>query len=127
MYAAAAPRMSILDAITAAFGKYVDISGRAARREYWLFVLFLLVANIATLLLDLGVWRSLDFTPFNALFAFLTIVPSFTAAIRRLHDTGRSGWWLLILLVPLVGAVLFIYWLCLRGDQAPNTYGSPTG
>lgn len=126
MYAAA-PRAGFLDSISAAFGKYVDIGGRAARREYWFFMLFLLLANIATLVLDLGIWRSVDFTPFNALFAFLTVVPSFTAAIRRLHDTGRSGWWLLILLVPLVGAVLFIYWLCQRGDQATNTYGPPAG
>ena len=127
MHASAIPQPGFADAVLSALARYTDIQGRTARREYWLFTLFLFAASLATLGLDLGIWRSMDFTPINALFAFLTVIPSLTASIRRLHDIGRSGWWLLVLVVPLLGIVVFVYWACLRGDQLANRYGPPAG
>jgi uncharacterized membrane protein YhaH (DUF805 family) len=127
MHATAIDQLGFTGAITAALAKYTDIQGRASRREYWYFTLFLVVASLTTLGMDLGIWRSMTFTPFNAMFAFLTIIPGLAVSIRRLHDIGRSGWWLLIVGVPLAGAVMFVYWACLPGDQASNQYGGPTG
>lgn len=127
MYAPAIAQMGFKDAIATALARYTEINGRASRREYWFFALFVATASLATLGMDLGIWRSVDFTPCNALLAFLTIVPSLAVSVRRLHDIGRSGWWLLLIFLPLVGGVMLVYWTCLRGDRLPNAYGAPMG
>ena len=113
------------DAVTAALCDYTAIEGRTARRAYWLFMLFVTGAGLLTLLIDLGLWRSFSFTPLNALFAFLMLIPTATASVRRLHDVGRSGWWLGVAVVPLAGAAVLIYWTAQAGDAGGNDYGLP--
>ena len=99
--------------------KYADFSGRARRKEYWMFTL---IVAIGTLLLGaLGqVSMLFGFLYFLAMLAVL--VPGLSAGVRRLHDTGRSGWMLLLAFIPLLGLIV-IYWLALDSQPGSNPYG----
>ena len=112
-----APRkMSFVDAIKYCLTNYANFKGRAARSEYWLFYLFaILVYFVAAL-----VAPALYILVILGLF-----VPSIAALTRRLHDTGRQGATALFLLIPLVGAILVLVWLCTEGDKTPNNFGPP--
>lgn len=100
--------MTFQDSIKVCFNKYVDFSGRASRSEYWWFVLFVFLGSIVA---------SLFGHLLHLLFALGTLLPSLAAATRRLHDTGRSGWWQLIGLVPLVGWIILIVFLAQEGSH----------
>ncbi|SMF18121.1 Uncharacterized membrane protein YhaH, DUF805 family [Alteromonadaceae bacterium Bs31] len=101
-----------------AFKKYADFSGRSRRKEYWMFVLFYLIIYIALIVVD-----SVLGTMFLALiFSLVLLVPSISIAARRLHDTGRSGWWQLIALIPLIGTIVLIVFLA-QDSHAENSYG----
>jgi uncharacterized membrane protein YhaH (DUF805 family) len=94
--------MSFQEAIRVCFQKYADFNGRASRSEYWWFVLFLVLAGLAASMIN----------PIaSGLFTLGTLLPSTAAATRRLHDTGRSGWWQLIVLVPLMGLIVILVFL----------------
>jgi len=86
--------MTFQEAIRVCFNKYADFTGTASREEYWWFFLFLVLGSLLAIALNTGLAMA---------FSLATILPSLAAATRRLHDTGRSGWWLLISLVPLLG------------------------
>ncbi len=102
--------------------RYALFTGRAGRAEYWWFVL----ANFIVLLILGALGRvSVIFNVLYALYSLALIVPSIAVGIRRLHDTGRSGWWLLILLVPLVGFIVLIVFLATQGNPGANQYGPP--
>jgi uncharacterized membrane protein YhaH (DUF805 family) len=107
--------VTFTQAISTCFSKFVDFSGRASRSEFWWFFLFqvivLVVASIVHPVLYLIVALGL-------------LLPGTGASVRRLHDTGRTGWWVLISLVPLIGLVL-IYFLALEGNTGANQYGDP--
>jgi len=101
--------------------KYMDFNGRARRSEYWWFVLFYVFANLIASLVDGFVLGGL---PVLQVILWLgLLLPSVGVAIRRLHDTDRTGWWLLLMLVPVIGAVIVIIFLCLRGTSGPNRFG----
>jgi len=107
--------MNFQQAVQTCFRKYVDFSGRGARSEYWWFVLaYVIVALVA------GQIHQVLYS--IAVLAFL--LPLLAAGARRLHDTGKSGWWLLLGLIPLVGLVL-IYFMVQPSDPEPNAYGPP--
>jgi uncharacterized membrane protein YhaH (DUF805 family) len=91
--------MSFQDAIRVCFNKYADFDGRASRPEYWWFFLFVMLVSVA---------GSIISPMLSGLFTLATLLPSIAAATRRLHDTGRSGWWQLIVLVPLVGFIVIL-------------------
>lgn len=118
----AAPPRGFVEAIKVCFAKYVDFQGRASRSELWWFVLFyyivliVLGALFTALLGENGVW----FLYVGLLVFFL---PLLGVIVRRLHDTDRSGWWYLISLVPLVGFIVLIVFLCQRGTPGPNRFG----
>jgi uncharacterized membrane protein YhaH (DUF805 family) len=106
--------------------QYVDFEGRARRTEYWMFVLFSVIISIVLNVLDnlLG----LAFIPGSAgwlslLYSLAVLLPGLGVSVRRLHDTGRTGWWVLIALVPLAGAIVLIVFAALEGDRGPNAYG----
>lgn len=107
--------------------KYADFTGRASRPEYWWYVLANVLAfTIATMIdsltglngLVLGVYG-----PVSAALALGLLSPTLAITARRLHDTGRSGWWILLTLVPFVGLVV-VYFLVLEGTDGPNEYGT---
>jgi uncharacterized membrane protein YhaH (DUF805 family) len=104
----------------AALKKYADFSGRARRREYWMFVLVNFV--ISCVLAGLG-YVSSAFNVLSYVYTLAVLIPSFAVGARRLHDTGRSGWWLLIGLIPLVGVIILIVFFCQDSDPGDNEYG----
>jgi uncharacterized membrane protein YhaH (DUF805 family) len=113
--------MGFGDAIKTCFTKYAEFKGRAARPEYWWFFLsYLVLVVVLSFLGSFG--RTLTFIVWLAY-----IVPLLAAGVRRLHDTDKSGWWLLIGLIPLVGAIILIVFLATAGQPASNQYGLPPG
>jgi uncharacterized membrane protein YhaH (DUF805 family) len=115
--------MSFGDAVRTCFSKYADGKGRAGRPEYWWFFLsYILVYIVAAII---GGALKASWIVFIALLVY--IVPLITAAVRRLHDTGRSGWWYFISLIPLVGTIILIVFLATEGNPGPNEYGPPPG
>lgn len=102
--------------------EFATFSGRARRREYWMFVLVNLGAALVAALLDQLLFGG-DTAVISGLYALAVLVPGLAVAVRRLHDTGRSGWWLLISLVPLVGGIVLFVFLVLDSDPGPNAYG----
>ncbi|MFI8338690.1 DUF805 domain-containing protein [Streptomyces sp. NPDC085639] len=100
--------------------KYAVFSGRARRQEYWMFFLFNIAAAIILLILDgvLGTYPLL-----YGIYVLAVFLPNLGVTIRRLHDTGKSGWWIFIGAVPLVGLVWIIVLLASAGQQQPNQYG----
>ena len=101
--------------------KYMDFNGRAIRSEYWWFALFYLVPNVICSVLDELVFGGLPVLQVILLISLL--LPIISVTIRRLHDTDRSGWWLLLVLVPVIGTVVLLIFMCLRGTSGPNRFG----
>ena len=101
------------------FAKYFDFSGRAKRTEYWSF--YLIHAIVFAVLFSLGATVGWVFFVLFGIYYLATIIPSVAVLVRRLHDTGRSGWWVLIGFVPFGGIVLLIF--TLMGSDGPNDYG----
>jgi uncharacterized membrane protein YhaH (DUF805 family) len=117
--------MGFGQAISSAFANYFNFRSRASRSEYWYFALFLLIAGVATFLVDLSIVGPRDIGPVNAIFTLGTIIPSLAMSVRRLHDIGRSGWFLLLGIIPLIGIIILIYWACQPSDPQQNAYGPP--
>jgi uncharacterized membrane protein YhaH (DUF805 family) len=135
--------MNMQDAVSSVFRNYATFSGRARRAEYWWFILFSIVVSAILSMID-GAVFGYSFTSAtgegSAAFAYsspgilpsiwslATLLPSLAVAARRLHDTGRSGWWLLIFLIPLVGVIVLLVWFASRGYPGTNAYGpDPVG
>lgn len=114
---------SFKDAITTCFRKYVTFSGRANRPEFWWFFLFGFLGSIATSIVDAAIFRNLGIDPLNGLFSLAILLPSLAVSVRRLHDTDRSGWWVLLHLIPIVGTIILIIWFCQRGTPGRNRFG----
>lgn len=107
-----------MEYFTRAIQKYADFSGRATRKEYWMFILFYLIFYVV-----LGVIDGILGTMILALiFSLVLAIPSISLGARRLHDTGRSGWWQLITIVPLIGIIVLIVFL-VQDSHAENEYG----
>lgn len=110
--------MTFGQAISTCFSKYVMFTGRAARPEYWYWVLFSVIASLAVGIID----HAASFGLLRIIFILVTFLPGLAVLIRRLHDVDRSGWWWLIALVPVVGVILLIVWLCTPGTPGPNRF-----
>jgi len=118
--------MSPIDWATRPLKKYADFSGRAPRAEYWWFYLLMIIGYVIATIIDSTLGLTGSVGPYGivmAVFALAMLIPSIAAGIRRLHDTDRSGWWLLIGLIPLVGAIVLIVFFVTQGTQGPNKYG----
>jgi len=100
---------------------YVGFEGRARRTEYWMFVLFNFIVSLVLGLI--GGLIGLD-TILSYIYALAILLPSLAVGARRLHDTGRSGWMLLLSLIPLVGGIILIVFLCQDSEPGDNKYGS---
>ncbi|MCZ7378532.1 DUF805 domain-containing protein [Micromonospora sp. WMMC250] len=118
--------MSFVDAIKSVFSQYVGFTGRARRSEYWWFALFTILVSIVASILDgaLGLDFEGSTTGLIGLVASLALLlPSLAVGVRRLHDTDRTGWWLLIALVPLVGFIVLIVFFVLDSTPGTNRFG----
>jgi len=110
--------VGFVTAIKTCFGKYATFSGRAVRSEFWYFTLFNWLFQLPLMIFDEALG-----TPFAIITMLVLLLPGVAVAVRRLHDTDRSGWWYLILLIPLIGVILFIVWACSKGTAGPNRFG----
>ncbi|MFF5933911.1 DUF805 domain-containing protein [Streptomyces sp. NPDC012508] len=100
--------------------KYAVFTGRARRQEYWMYTLFNFIAYIVVVIVDVVLTTAPLLTGIYALGVFL---PTLAVNVRRLHDTGRSGWMLLLGMIPLVGAIILIVFHATEGNQTDNAYG----
>ena len=101
--------------------KYADFSGRARRTEYWLFVLFSMVIAMLLAVVDFVLGSP---GIIGMLFALAILIPSIAVGVRRLHDTDRSGWWLLIAFIPIIGTIALLVFLLLDSNPGENRFGS---
>ena len=107
--------MTFVESIKTCFSKYADYEGRASRSELWWWVLFVFLASSAA---------SITSPVVSGLFSLGVFLPNIAVAARRLHDIDRSGWFQLVVLIPLFGWILMIYW-CVQEGKDPNRFGSP--
>ena len=110
--------------------KYAVFSGRAGREEYWYFALFNLVIGIALAFVDFSIAYSqpaAGSVTLSGLYSLFVFIPSIAVSVRRLHDTNRSAWWLLIILLPLIGLLIFLVFMLLESDAGQNLYGGSDG
>ncbi len=106
--------------------KYFVFSGRARRKEYWMFFLFNLLATIVLAFIDsaIGMYSTENgIGLLSGVYSLAVLIPSLAVGVRRLHDTGKSGWWLLIALVPFVGSIVLLVFFVLDSDPGSNQYG----
>jgi uncharacterized membrane protein YhaH (DUF805 family) len=111
--------MDFMTAVKTCFAKYATFTGRAIRSEYWWFALFTFGASLIATLIDvmLGLPSIL-----STLVNLALLLPGIAVGVRRLHDTDRSGWWWLIVLVPGVGIIVLIVFMCLEGTEGANRF-----
>ncbi len=105
---------------------YANFTGRARRKEYWMFVLFNIIFAVIAIILDniLGVnVEGLPYGLFYFLYGLFIIIPSLSVAVRRLHDTGNSGWMILVGLIPIIGGIWLLVLYVTDGDPRENKYG----
>ena len=103
---------------------YFGFSGRARRKEYWMFTLVHALISITLAIVDAVISSGeSDIGVLGLLYTFAVLIPSLGVSVRRLHDTNRSGWWLLIALVPLIGALVLLVFVLTEGNHGNNTYG----
>ena len=108
-----------------ALKKYADFKGRSRRSEYWYFVLFNILAVMAIAMIS-GILSSIIGDAafgLTAIYYIGIIIPSLAVAVRRLHDTGRSGWWYLIGLIPIIGGIVLIVFFCEDSKPGSNQWG----
>jgi uncharacterized membrane protein YhaH (DUF805 family) len=105
---------------------YTVFSGRARRQEYWMFVLFNMIFGIVAMTLDnvLGIaMESLGYGPLYMVYGLVLFLPGLAVAVRRLHDVGKSGWMMLIALIPIIGAIWLLVLLSTDSNPGENQYG----
>ena len=118
------------EAVTSAIKEhYCDFNGRASRSQFWWYVLFTgIIGCIFEILMCIFAFMGMDTLPkiiygINVLVGLALLLPSWGVAVRRLHDTNRSGWWALLYFVPIVGWIFLIIWFCQDSQMTPNQYG----
>ena len=123
--------MTLKEAVKICVGKkYADFSTRASRKEFWSFALFYwflcLAMFMISILVDVVFEHSFQMfrlmVGVSVIIALLLMVPTYAVCVRRLHDTGRSGWWILLYFIPCIGAIALVIMLCLKSDE-DNKYG----
>lgn len=111
--------MDFMTAVKHVLANYANFSGRARRSKFWWWALFAMIVSVVAQIVDGAIGMPI-------LYIITTLgllIPNIAVAVRRMHDIGKSGWWILIVLIPLVGIILYIYWFVQRGTVGPNDYG----
>jgi len=117
----------MLEWMTLPLKRYTDFSGRSRRKEYWMFVLGIIIAAIVLGIIEsvLGLSGMVGgvYGPLTVIFMLAIIVPSIAVQVRRFHDQDKSGWFVLISLIPFVGGIIVLVFMCLEGTKGPNRFG----
>lgn len=125
--------MNFVEAVKSGYTNYVNFAGRAQRSAYWWWVLFQVGVGLAIALIEGGGsfssgGGSMKFAvvggTFSMIWSLINLLPGIAVAVRRLHDLDKSGWWLLIGLIPLVGAIILLVWFCSSGTGGANRFGA---
>jgi uncharacterized membrane protein YhaH (DUF805 family) len=107
--------MTFIESIRTCLTKYADFTGRASRSEYWWFVLFFVLVSTALNIINPSGMLS-------GLFSLALLLPIIAAEVRRLHDTNRSGWFILLNLIPIIGWIILLVWKVQKSDEGANQY-----
>jgi len=109
--------------------QYADFSGRARRKEFWMFTLFCcIIVSITAGITGYGIAKGGSIlvvgTILNFAVSLAFLVPSLAVMVRRLHDIGKSGWWYFINFIPLIGGILLLIWFCTNSQKGENKWGA---
>lgn len=128
-----------MNEVIGVYRRYALFEGRAGRREYWTFLLFYLIACAVLAIVDNMLFGASSavtggpgwstgggFQPLTSIFSVISLVPGLAVTVRRLHDTGKSGWWILVGLIPLIGWIWLLILCAARGEAAANAHGEPS-
>ena len=126
-----------VDSVKFGFGRYVTLTTRSSRSEYWWWILFVLSADVIVVVVssllfgpsiqqsDTGIARQIyDGGVFAVIFHVVILVPTIAVSCRRLHDIDKSGWWLLLIFVPIFGSFILLYWFVQPGGDSHNRFGT---
>lgn len=126
--------MDFSTSVKSVFCKYATFSGRASRSEYWYFILFNFLVNLVIVVAPCLVGYLSEGVPglvsgygiaslISLLYMLATIIPSLAVGVRRLHDSGHSGWWMFIVLLPFIGAIVLLIFFLIESEMGENQYG----
>jgi uncharacterized membrane protein YhaH (DUF805 family) len=113
--------MTFGEAVRSGFDHYAKFDGRASRPAFWWWVLFVVLVSVGANIIDLAIGAPV----FSAIVGLGLLLPNLSVAIRRLHDTDRTGWWVLIWLIPLIGWIVLLVFYLQQGDAGENRFGPP--
>jgi uncharacterized membrane protein YhaH (DUF805 family) len=116
--------MNMIEAVKAVFSKYATFEGRARRSEYWWFFLFNIIVSVVLALVSGGGGNGFGGGLLSTIWSLATLLPSIAVGARRLHDIDRSGWWLLIGFIPVIGLIVLIVFFASRGHTGANRFGA---
>ena len=119
--------MSFGQAVRTVFSKYATFSGRARRSEYWWWYLFVTIVFVVAAIIDAAAGLTFGDTTYaggwlGSIAGLVLLLPNLAVGVRRLHDTGRSGWWLLLGFVPFIGIIVLLYFFIIDSEY-DNKYG----
>jgi uncharacterized membrane protein YhaH (DUF805 family) len=113
--------MSFTEAVKSGFDHYAKFDGRASRPAFWWWFLFSILVGIAASILDAVIGIPI----LSIVVSLGLLLPNLSVSIRRLHDIGRSGWWILIALIPIIGFIVLLVFYLQKSDPGDNSYGPP--
>lgn len=103
-----------------ALKRYAEFSGRSRRKEYWFFLLFNMIVMLLLGIVD----TMLGTMVLGLVYSLAVFIPSLAVTVRRLHDIGKSGWWLLVAVIPFIGILVLLYFMVLDSEAGPNQFGA---
>jgi uncharacterized membrane protein YhaH (DUF805 family) len=115
--------MNFGQAVLSVLGNYATFVGRACRSEYWYWTLFAMVVVVCLSILDTAVFSQILWKPLSTIFGLAILLPAIAVTARRLHDINKSGWWMLVVLIPVVGWIILLVWEIRKGDGGDNRFG----
>lgn len=106
--------------------RYADFSGRSSRKEYWMFVLFNMIFGIVAIVLDNIIGTAIYGVGYGAvyiIYLLAVMIPGLAVSVRRLHDVGKNGWFILVSLIPIIGSIWLLILMCTDSSTGDNGYG----
>lgn len=110
--------------------RFLDFEGRSTRKEFWLFYLFFIVSYIVLSIIDILLDLYSDEAEIgfiSGVYTLIMFIPLLSVQIRRLHDIDRTGFWILISIIPIIGAIVLLIFMCLKGSEGENRFGPENG